>query len=138
MTIRIEGRRVQTLVSRVVYVLEHDVEPGQQLVLYGPCDRPECCAIEHLRLGSYADNVRDMLERGRARIGFDHPQAKLRAIDLEFILSRLATHTDAQIAAALGHLVCRRTICGIRRGETWAHITGIERQRDRLTTGGVR
>lgn len=123
------GQRFMAVTSRVVYALEHDVDPGARMVLHGECDRAECVAIEHLRLGTAAENVRDMLERGRARIGEDHPFAKLREIDVEFILSKLATHTDAEIAAALGHVVCRRTIRSIRDGDTWAHVTGIPRRR---------
>lgn len=125
-TVKIDGIRVQCLVPRVQYVIEHGVDPGSQLVLHGPCDRPECFAIDHLRLGGYSDNVRDMLERGRARIGTDHPFSKLRDVDVRFIADRLDTHTDMEIAAALGFIVCRRTIRCIRDGHTWRHITGIK------------
>ena len=129
MVLPADDRRVYAVVPRVVYVLEHDVEPGDRLVLHGPCDRPECVAIEHLRLGTFADNVADALERGRARIGTNHPHAKLREIDVRFVAERLATHTDAEIADALGGLVCRRTVNSIRHGETWGHVTGITRRR---------
>lgn len=128
MPLRVDGRKGYVVVSRVVIALEHDVEPGDRLVLHGPCDRPECIAIGHLRLGTCADNVADMLERGRARIGVDHPFAKLREIDVRFVAARLATHTDTEIANALGGLVCRRSINSIRHGETWAHLTGIGRR----------
>ena len=127
MPLRVDGRKNYVVVSRAVYALEHDVEPGERLVLHGPCDRPECVAIEHLRLGTCADNVADMLERGRARIGTDHPFAKLREIDVRFVLSRLETDTDGEIARALGGLVCSATIRGIRRGETWRHLSGFSR-----------
>lgn len=138
-TLRVGGRRVQFVVPRVVYALKHDIEPGQRFVLHGPCDRPECCAVEHLRLGTVAENVADMLDRGRARIGEQHPHAKLRRVDVEFALSRLATHTDGEIAAALGHLVCRRSISHLRHGETWSHVTGIPRRvRHLAAAGGIR
>lgn len=137
-TLRVDNRHVQFVVPRVVYALEHDVEPGRRLVLHGPCDRPECCAVEHLRLGTVAENVADMLERGRARIGEQHPFAKLRRVDVEFAMSRFATHTDSEIAAALGHLVCRRSISHLRHGETWSHLTGIPRRvRRRAAAGGA-
>ena len=127
MPLRVDGRRSYVVVSRVVYALEHDVEPGERLVLHGPCDRPECVAVEHLRLGDYFENARDAVERGRARLGEAHPFARLRRVDVEFVLARLGTHTDTEIARALGGIVCRRTVNGIRRGETWRHLSGFAR-----------
>lgn len=41
------------------------------------CDNPPCCNPEHLRFASRLENVRDMHERGRARVGSAHPFARL-------------------------------------------------------------
>jgi len=39
------------------------------VVIMHTCDNPPCYNIEHLRLGTYADNMADMRAKGRAGIG---------------------------------------------------------------------
>lgn len=37
------------------------------MVLLHICDNPPCIRLDHLRLGTQAENVRDMLDKGRAK-----------------------------------------------------------------------
>ena len=60
---RFGGR--QWLTSRLAWTLSHGPIPSGVMVLH-TCDVPQCCALEHLYLGTAADNVRDMYQRGRA------------------------------------------------------------------------
>lgn len=41
------------------------------------CDNPRCVNVEHLYLGTQADNSRDRIERRRGKWGTAHPSSKL-------------------------------------------------------------
>ena len=41
------------------------------------CDNAPCCNPDHLELGTHADNMADMWDRGRAAVGMRHPGAVL-------------------------------------------------------------
>lgn len=67
-------------------------------VTYGPipdglwvlhrCDNPPCCDPEHLFLGNAADNVHDMIQKGRQAKGFALPQTRLSAAQVLAIRDR--------------------------------------------------
>lgn len=49
---------------RVLYQQKYGEIP-KGMVIRHKCDRPYCCNIEHLEIGTQLDNVRDMIQRGR-------------------------------------------------------------------------
>lgn len=90
------------------------------------CDRPICCNPHHLLVGTQADNVRDMVERGRqqdyssALKGEDHPGAKITAATAIEIFNTVGM--SAEIAAQFG--VSYNIAAAIKSGEAWSHVTG--------------
>lgn len=57
------GRRL-VLAHRLAYALAYG-SPGRSIVRH-TCDNPVCCNPAHLIAGTQAENVADMIERGRA------------------------------------------------------------------------
>ncbi len=86
------------------------------------CDIPGCCNIDHLEIGSQADNIRDMIDRKRAAIGSKMPTSKLNEIQVLQIKERLKNHHTKDIAKDFG--VANTTIAAIKNGRTWKDIEG--------------
>lgn len=57
-----DGQRMYA--HRAAWIDAHGPIPDGLCVLHS-CDNPPCVAVEHLHLGTYQDNAREMVERGR-------------------------------------------------------------------------
>lgn len=94
--------------------------PAGMHVLHA-CDNPACVRPTHLRLGTHADNMRDMAERGRARGGSAGGEAcgqsKLTWAQVREIRALLPVMRNAEIGPLFG--VTPSTISYIRSGKTW-------------------
>lgn len=98
--------------------------PTEQHVLH-TCDNPSCVNIDHLFIGTHADNMADMAAKGRTNPprGYAHkrPMAKLTNEKVTEIKSLLARgYRQSDIATDYG--VSRQIISDIFLGKTWRHI----------------
>jgi hypothetical protein len=105
------------------------------------CDNPPCCKLDHLFLGTHADNMADMARKGRAG-PLAKPEAILRGEDSNSTLTEQqvreaieSDETSRDIATRFG--VAPATIVHARAGLSWAHLdiyrpTSTERQRRRI------
>lgn len=89
--------------TRYVHRLEMEKKTGRTLttaeVVCHACDNPACYNIEHLFLGTQADNVRDMHLKNRHAKGFALPQTKLSPADkLRIIRMRNSGYISRVIA----------------------------------------
>jgi len=90
------------------------------------CDNPRCVNPDHLFVGTYSDNMRDMVAKGRHKSpppqcfprGSAHHSAKLTEEAVREI--RDSCENQPKLAAKYG--VCQQTISDIRRRVIWAHI----------------
>lgn len=90
------------------------------------CDNPPCINPAHLVLGTQADNVRDMVERGRCNNGVmygeDNTSAKLTAAEVMFIQKYYikGDRVFGQRALARRFGVLHQAIRHVVTGATWA------------------
>lgn len=116
------GRR--DLAHRMAWAEANGPIPPGMLVCHR-CDNPPCCRPDHLFLGTPADNMADMVAKGRGRAQFgrgeEHPSAKLNADLVREIRGRLANgETQQSIADAYG--VTLTAISAIALGRNWAWV----------------
>ena len=82
------------------------------------CDNPPCCNPAHLRFDTRRANVRDMLERGRARNG-----SELTIADVVLIRKRRAAGArQKDLAEQFG--LTDGAVSMIVRGIRWPHVGG--------------
>lgn len=109
------------LAHRLSYMLKFGDIPDGRVVCHR-CDNPECTNPEHLFLGTQADNVTDMHNKGRANKrglkGSAHNQARLTEGDVRAI--RGSELSCAELADKFK--MSRTNIYDILNGKTWRHV----------------
>lgn len=108
---------------RVAYAIHNQEDPGDLFVCHH-CDNPPCCNPDHLFLGTSADNVRDMVNKGRAarQQGEAHGRARLTEQDIKKIRSEYKDPklTAKKIASKYG--INHWYVYDIVRGKRWHHV----------------
>lgn len=111
---------------RLAYEAAHGEGSADGFVVRHGCDTPACVNPAHLELGTQADNLRDMIERGRhvSPKGSEAGRAKLTDADVVAIRSAYvrgsSTHGIYGLASDFG--VHPSLISRIIRRELWAHL----------------
>ena len=138
-TIRQGGRDSRRLrAHRVSWVFYHGKPIPDGMIIMHICDHPWCVNPQHLKLGTDADNVRDMHQKGRNR-----PRRSMQSPDHSKIYTNPSPYTEEQIhkvlylaksglaqrkiAASLN--MSRRTIRDVLSGKRWGWLTGIEEEK---------
>lgn len=102
------------------------IPPGMQIMHL--CDNPPCYRLDHLQLGTPADNCADRDGKGRHRVngghaglrGEEHHGAKVTAVEVAEIRRRLSSgSTISELAAELG--MPRSRVESIHGGRTWRY-----------------
>jgi hypothetical protein len=102
------------------------------MLFYGPipegmdvchcCDNPSCVHPGQLFLGTHADNMTDMVEKGRSLRGERHPNAKLTEADIKAIRTQYAAGgvTGRELGERYG--VATNVIYEIAKRRKWRHV----------------
>lgn len=114
---------------RVAWELTNGSIPEGLYVLH-KCDNPSCCNPNHLFLGTHADNMRDMIQKGRAihtsnfettLRGEDQPNHKLTDIQVLEIRQLAKNKVPYKIIAVI-YGIDDTTVCNIKTRTTWKHL----------------
>lgn len=120
---RVLWRGKRLLAHRVAWTVAGGEVPDGLRVLHR-CDNPICVRPEHLFLGTQADNVADMIAKGRAKNQRGHRNGRAILTDDDVVDIRTLYHigdlTQVQLGAAFG--VSRPTICDVLSRRHWAHL----------------
>lgn len=88
------------------------------------CDAPNCCAEEHVYEGTQADNVRDMMERGRhnATKGERNHHAKITEADVRAIRDLYDNTNLSQRQIGSRFNLTRAHVAAIGKRHSWKHV----------------
>lgn len=122
------SRRVRA--HRAAWALANNLNPGPLLVCHA-CDNPPCVNPNHLWLGTFDENMADMVAKGRARTGGALAVARRRAprgedhgraiLTEEQVKEIRASHLSISKAAeAFG--IGQSTVANIRQRKSWKHV----------------
>lgn len=107
-------------VHRIAWEITRGPIPDGMCVLH-KCDNMQCVRPSHLFLGSHADNVADMVKKGRNVRGRFQWAAKLDEKKIRKIRKLLAGgYTQQRIADLYG--VTSAAIYMIKTGRNWSHV----------------
>lgn len=119
---QIQSRGRHWYAHRVVWEMARGPIPDGMVVRHR-CDNPPCVRLDHLLLGTNADNTRDMMERGRGKQPRfekeDHPSSKLTERDVAEIRRTYARGGVTQTTLAAIYGVGQNHISRIVRRESW-------------------
>lgn len=119
------GRRIQRA-HRVAWFLTFGTWPTDKVC--HRCDNPLCVKPDHLFLGTQADNLKDMRDKGRGRLPPPSPRGEANnktsftTADVRIIRERYA-QGDSLRTLGRAYGVWHTTISDVVHRRTWAHIT---------------
>lgn len=120
----VEGNDIRAA-HRVSWLIHYGEVPEGMLVCHH-CDNRGCVNPTHLFLGTDADNMHDMIAKGRARPtgpkGVANASAKLTEEDVVTIRNRYASRQVYQYQLAAEYGVSQPVIGSVVLRKTWKHV----------------
>ena len=99
---------------------EHNGPIPKGMCIRHTCDNPPCININHLKIGTHKDNMRDMVARGRQRKGIDAGGSKLT--EQQVLEIRALQGVKSGVELGLEYGVNKNNIYYIWKRKIWKHI----------------
>lgn len=109
---------------RYSWILHFGKIPDGLWVLH-KCDNHACCNPNHLFLGTPKDNMIDMYQKNRGRIGERSPKAKLKEEQVLQIISLYSTRDYTHRKLAKMYNVSVALVFAIIHRQVWKHLSSL-------------
>lgn len=119
-TFSFTGERPATTSNRAAYRIQVGSIPPKKCVLHR-CDEPLCVRGPHLFLGTRAENMEDMVRKGRQARGIAKPHAKLNEVKVRSIRRRY-TAGESPTLLAKEHDLKLRSLWDVLQRRNWAWV----------------
>ena len=112
---KFEGKVLSS--NRVAWEMHHDKDVPAGLQVYRTCGVRGCCAPDHLKLGTQAENTANSRAAGRT-----HSKTKISAAGVRMMrrLHAAGTHSQKQLAAR--YSLSQPYVSQILSRKAWSHI----------------
>jgi HNH endonuclease len=108
---------VSMLAHRASWELQNGPIPTGLSILH-KCDVPACVEPSHLFPGTQADNMADMVKKGRSTQGARHPNARTSESKVREIAAAVGSYREISIRFG----VTRDIVSHIKQRRTWKHL----------------
>ena len=117
-------RRKAKTCHRIVWVLENGPIPSDKQINHH-CDNRACCNPSHLYLGTQAENMKDMKDRGRANGGGPCGEKQhLSKLTKKDVYKIFELRKQGLVQREIAEIICisRETISAVLTRKTWRHV----------------
>ncbi len=112
-------QKIHYYAHRTAWLVANGSIPTGLHVLH-TCDNRACCRPDHMFLGTQADNMRDMIAKGRKTRGEQSPNSKLTEDDVRYIRAMYPAKQMKQLAAQYN--VSTGAIFAVIHRVNWRHV----------------
>lgn len=116
----IDGRSM--LAHRAAFLLSGGKIESPRAFVCHRCDNPACVRPSHLFLGTNAENMRDMAQKGRSLAGEKNRNSKLTERDVRWIRKAYAAGLGSTRVIGNRFGVRSNTIVQVVNGVRWGHL----------------
>jgi len=122
---KIEGKQYTISSHRMSYFIHKNEDPIGKIILH-KCDNGKCVNPNHLHLGTYKDNSKDMVNKGRGKQQFMNGEAHKNAKLTEEIVREIRRKNvedglqSTELAKMYG--ICQPAMSRIINKKRWVHI----------------